>query len=209
MEPNIIDITPALHAGIGVWEGDTPFQLGMTLDREKGAPWTCGSVHMSLHTGAHADAPWHYLPEGQRIHEVSLEKYIGRATVFTIGGGGPIGPKELMPILDFHPERLLIRSDPNRDFGMIPETFSYFTEPAARMLVETKLNLVGIDSPSVDDPALSVLKVHRILGEAGIAILENLDLSKAVDGDYELIALPLKIEMGDASPVRAILRNLS
>jgi len=209
MKSRIIDITPLVHPGMAVWDGDTPFQINKVLEMEKGDPWNSGSIQMSLHTGAHADAPWHFLPDRERISDVPLENYLGPVMVYTHLGVSEIKDVNLKNALVKEPERLLLRTSPKRDFDQIPEEFAYFSESAARLLADSGLKLVGIDTPSVDSPTAKVLTVHNVFGNAGIALLENLNLSEVDDGFYELIALPLKIEKADASPVRAVLRELS
>ena len=74
--------------------------------------------------------------------------------------------------------------------------------------MQAGIRLVGIDTPSMDHADSKELAGHHTLFEGGVAILENLDLSGVPPGDYELIALPLRIVNGDSSPVRAILREL-
>jgi arylformamidase len=209
MTSSIIDITPDLHPGISVWDGDTPFQYKKNLDMEKGDPWDSGSIQMSLHTGVHADAPAHFIPEREGISEVPLENYLGPALVFSQIGKGKISVEDLKPAMQQNPERLLIKTCPGRNFDLIPQEYSFFDESAANLIVKAGLKLIGIDTPSVDNPTAKILKIHRILGNANVSILENLKLTKVNDGFYELIALPLKIVGGDASPVRAVLRAVN
>ena len=46
------------------------------------------------------------------------------------------------------------------------------------------------------------------LRRRGLRVLESLCLDDVPEGDYELIALPLKLVTADAAPVRAVLREL-
>ncbi len=64
--------------------------------------------------------------------------------------------------------------------------------------------VVGIDSPSIEAPDGDG-SVHRELLGRGIAILELLDLSGVPEGDYFMVALPLRLEGLDGSPARVIL----
>jgi len=202
----IIDITPVLSSETAVWEGDTPFRTEKIRSTEEGDNWNLGTVHMSLHTGAHADAFRHFLPGFPGIDQMPLENYVGPVYVFSRPGNQPIQADELESVLRRSPCRLLLRTNPHRVFTSVPAEFAHFTVEAARLLADSGLRLVGIDSPSVDAATSDSLPVHHILGEAGISLLENLDLANVEDGFYELIALPLKIAGGDASPVRAVLR---
>ena len=90
----------------------------------------------------------------------------------------------------------------------IAASFTAVGPAAAQKLVDAGIQLVGIDTPSMDHADSKELDGHHVLYRGGVAILENLDLSQVPAGDYELIALPLRIVGGDSSPVRAILREL-
>jgi arylformamidase len=87
----------------------------------------------------------------------------------------------------------------------LPEAFTALTIEAARHLVRAGVRLVGIDTPSIDDPQAADLPVHRVLAREGVAILEWLDLEQVQEGIYQLVALPLRLDPSEASPVRAIL----
>ena len=71
------------------------------------------------------------------------------------------------------------------------------------------VRLVGIDTPSLDPEQSKLLDSHQRVRQHGMAILEGVVLDEVAEGDYELIALPLKISGCDASPVRAVLRELA
>jgi arylformamidase len=105
-------------------------------------------------------------------------------------------------------ERILLRTRARHDHRTWDEGFTALGPDAARALVAAGITLVGIDTPSMDHATSKELDGHHVLYEGGVAILENIDLSAVPAGDYELIALPLRIVNGDSSPVRAILREL-
>jgi arylformamidase len=88
-----------------------------------------------------------------------------------------------------------------------PTQFVYPSPELADFMAEHGIVLFGSDAPSMDDMASKTLPGHKALRRHRIAILEGLLLTDVPDGTYELIALPLKIEGGDGSPVRAILRS--
>ncbi len=104
-------------------------------------------------------------------------------------------------------ERLLLKTSSNHCAESFNENFCALGPEAANILVAKGLRLVGIDTPSMDSFSSKTLQAHKILLQGGVAILENLDLSQVDEGEFELIALPLKILGGDSSPVRAILRE--
>src|SRR5690606_7574218 len=130
------------------------------------------------------------------------------------GRGSPklVDPADLAGRLE-GVERLLLRTSRTHDHRRFDPDFTALGPDAARVLAASGLRLVGIDSPSMDHAASKDLPAHHVLAAAGIALLENLDLSAVpVDPergtDYELIALPLRIVGGDSAPVRAVLRPL-
>lgn len=205
----IYDISPVLHSGIAVWPGDTPFSRRPILQLAEGASVNLSSIEMSLHTGAHADAPSHFLKDAASIDEVPLDVYVGMACLTTLAGGpsGAIRIEELVRALETRPERLLIRAHPDLDPDRFPERIRPFTVEAAREIGQAGVRLLGTDAPSVDAIDDPLLPAHRTLGGLGVHILENLRFQGVPDGVYELVALPLKFRGADASPVRAILRE--
>lgn len=163
-----------------------------------------GTVKMSLHTGTHADAPFHFLSDGAGIDKIDLQAYIGPARVIDVSGSAQILSAHIEELKQSEVERILFKTGSAR-IDKFSESFTYFTPEAAQALADLKLKLVGIDTPSVDHPDSQALDSHKIFASAGIAILENLNLSEVAAGDYELMALPLKFSGMDASPVRAVL----
>ena len=87
-------------------------------------------------------------------------------------------------------------------------TFSAFAPETITWLARHGVRLVGIDSQSVDPAESKTLDSHQQLLAHDMRVLENLVLDAVEPGDYELIALPLKLIDADASPVRAVLRSL-
>jgi arylformamidase len=105
-------------------------------------------------------------------------------------------------------ERILFRTPRAVGDDAWDDAFAYLSLEFARKAAEAGMKLVGIDTPSVDPMTSKTLDAHKVLLRGGVAILEGIDLSRVAEGRYELIALPLRIAGGDASPVRAILRTL-
>ena len=193
---HIIDITRPLDASIVVWPGDTPFATSWTARLDRGDAANVGSVTMSLHTGTHADAPRHVLQSGASIDTI-LEPFIGPALILE-ATNDQISASALSTLPKVIPPRILFKTGGS----------GFLDAGAARDLVARGVRLVGLDSPSVDSDASETLEAHHVLADAGVVILENLELSAVRPGTYELIALPLRLVGMDASPVRAILRTL-
>jgi arylformamidase len=106
------------------------------------------------------------------------------------------------------PPRVLVRTYERQPAGWDDALAGYAPQTIER-LAERGVRLVGIDTASIDPAASKTLDSHQVIRRRGLRVLENLVLDDVAEGDYELIALPLKLAESDASPVRAVLRELS
>ncbi|HLQ39016.1 MAG TPA: arylformamidase [Planctomycetota bacterium] len=207
----IWDVSEPIEPASATFPGDTPFTQQWALRIERGESCNVSSICMSVHLGTHTDAPLHFEVAGDDIAAVDLRKYIGRCRVIDVRGEGRpalVPVRLLTPELLRGAERLLLRTRSTHDHRVFDPDFTAVGPDAARALVAAGIVLVGIDTPSIDHASSKELDGHHALYAGGVAILENLDLSRVPAGDYELIALPLRIVAGDSSPVRAILREL-
>jgi arylformamidase len=212
--PRPLDISPVLSERIAVWPGDTPFRRTLLTEpgaapAEGGPTWQLrvSNIHTTLHVGAHADAPNHFQSAGVGIDRVPLEPYRGRCAVVEVAlrPGATITPSDLDPKRPLAP-RLLFKTGSFPDPERFDSDFVAFSPELIAWLEANGVVLVGIDTPSVDPFSSKTLPSHHETRVgAGLAILEGLDLSQVPAGQYELVALPLRIEGADASPVRATL----
>ena len=206
----IIDITRTLVAGTAVWPGDIPYELKTSLRLADGDSVNLTRLNMSAHTGTHVDAPYHFAADGATMEAISPDIYWGPAQVVTVArDAGPLTPGDFAHVDLTRAPRLLVHSAA----GDLPQTvfpaaYVYPAPALAAHLAQAGVMLFGSDAPSMDAEDSKTLEGHHALRAQGIAILEWLDLSRAPDGLYELVALPLKIAGGDGSPVRAALRTL-
>ncbi len=205
----LYDISRTLAPGIAVWPGDAAFRREFAMQMQRGDSCNVGTVTMSVHTGSHSDAPRHFDPDGLDISQVPLEKYLGPATVIEIPAQADRIEVQLLAGLE--PDKLrrvLFKTRaselPSAEWD---ESFVYLALETAELLGQAGTLLVGLDSPSVDPFSSKTLTTHKLLLRAGIAILEGLYLQEVPPGEYELIALPLKLQGFDGSPVRAVLRS--
>jgi arylformamidase len=187
-----------------VWPGDAPCSLAWTDHLETGGA-NVAALSCSVHTGTHADGPYHVLADGARIGDVPLGAFLGSAHVVDAAGAREMDAAWLDAHLPNSCERLLVRTGAWKSPDAFPAAWPAFTEDAARLLVARGVRLVGTDAPSPDAVEAHGLPVHRILLGQGIAIVENLWLDDVAPGAYELVALPLRLAEADASPVRAVL----
>jgi arylformamidase len=207
----IWDISEPIEPATAPFPGDTPFSQEWVLRQEQGGSCNVSTIRMSVHVGTHTDSPLHFDVAGPDIASVDLRRYLGRCRVVDVRG---VGSPSLIPAAAITPamlagaERILFRTRESHDHRTWNHGFTAVGPEAAKALAAAGILLVGIDTPSMDHPDSKELDGHHVLYEGGVAILENLDLSGVPPGDYELIALPLRIVNGDSSPVRAILREL-
>ena len=203
----IWDISPAVDQYAAVFPGDTPYSQQLHFSLSPDCPVNVNAITLSPHTGAHADAPMHYATGGAAIGALELVPYLGPCRVIHCLDCGPlIQPQHIEADLLNLPPRVLIRTS-----SLARQDWADFTAYAAEtisLLASHGVMLVGIDTPSVDPSNSQALPSHQALLRHGLRVLENLVLDEVAAGDYELIALPLKLTQADASPVRAVLREL-
>jgi arylformamidase len=207
MPPETIwDISPLISAAIPVWPGDTPFDASPTWEIKDGCPVRVSRMTMTTHLGAHTDAPSHYDSAGKTIDQVSLQTYIGPCRVIHCIGAARVEAAHLEGKLDGTPPRVIVRTYASapRDWDA---AFAPIAPEAIALLARHGVTLVGTDTASLDPQDSKTLDAHHMVRTHGMAILEGVVLDDVAEGDYELVALPLKLAGMDASPVRAILRR--
>ena len=170
-------------------------------------------LFLSTHTGTHIDAPFHFVKNGKKIHEITPERLVNEAVLIRIGKNSNRSISKI-DIQKFEQKNGKIENcstvifytgwqkNLNKEF--------YFTEnpglsvSAARYLVSKKINMVGIDSPSIDLGTNSKFSVHHVLAKNNILIVENLaNLNKIKSNNFHLITSPLKLKNATGSPIRA------
>ena len=204
----VIDISPSLCVGMGVFPGDAAFAVSQTFTIGPDCPVNVASFSMSTHCGAHVDAPLHYDPAGASIDMLDLGDFIGPARVIDARGSGPFcGYDEIASALDGAPPRLLFKLMDRADVLAWPSGFRALAPEAVERLALRGTRLIGLDVPSIDPETSKSLPSHMVCRRHDLRIIENLALAEVVPGDYELIALPLKLRGLDAAPVRAVLRR--
>ncbi len=201
---SIIDISPLISARIAVWPGDVPFSRLVGQSMEQGGNLELSSIITTLHLGAHADAPSHYVPAGAGMAETGLSPYLGPCQVMRVSlpRGARIMPTHVGGILA---PRVLFRTDSFPDPDRFTTDFNSLSPELIDHLHGKGCVLAGLDTPSVDPFESTALESHRALARTGMRNLESLALGRVEPGLYTLIALPLKIDGADASPVRAVL----
>jgi arylformamidase len=218
--PKIWDISPPVNAASPVFPGDTAYTQQWVATIAPGCPVNVSAITLSPHTGAHADAPLHYDPEGLAIGAVDLQAFIGPCRVIHTIGCGPLVEWRHIEhafsnpshggarVPGAVPERVLVRVYEHMPQNAFDNALPAFAPETVERLADLGVRLIGIDSASIDPADSKPLLSHQVIRRRGLRVLENLLLDDVPEGDYELIALPLKLTTADASPVRAILREL-
>jgi arylformamidase len=201
----ILDISSPLSPNLAVWPGDVPFTREAGSRLSDGDPVDLSSMRTTLHIGTHADAPSHVMQGGPTIDELELSPFLGPCEVIEVNlpAGERILPSHLKARVQA--PRVLFKTSSCPDPTRFNEAFNSLSPELIGCLAEQGCVLLGLDTPSVDPFDSVDLESHRALFERGIRSLEGLRLEDARPGLYTLIALPLRIEGGDASPVRAVL----
>jgi arylformamidase len=204
------DISPPVQAGSPVFPGDTAYSQQWCATIGPGCPVNVSAITLSPHVGAHADAPLHYDEHGASIGDVSLGAFLGPCRVVHAIARGPlIAWDHIAHAVDSTlPQRVLVRTYERMPVDRWDGALAAYAPDTIERLADLGVLLVGIDTASIDPADSKTLDSHQVIRRRGLRVLENLVLDEVPEGDYELIALPLKLTTADASPVRAVLRTL-
>jgi arylformamidase len=207
--PRLWDISPPISPATPAFPGDTSYQQRWTWEIGPDCPVNVSAITMSPHVGAHADAPLHYGRGAAAIGAVDLDPFLGPCRVIhAIDKGALITKAHLEHAATGMPARVLVRTR-RAALTEWSADFSAFAPDTIAWLAALGVKLVGLDTASVDPADSKTLDSHMQLLAHDMRVLENLVLDDVAEGDYELIALPLKLTQACASPVRAVLRSLS
>jgi len=205
----IYDISVGISSEIPVWPGDAPVRLERVQSMDAGAHANVSRFEAGVHVGTHIDAPLHFIPGGRSVEAIPLKSLIGRAYVIelkraevldasTLEGAG-IPPRTRRLLFKTRNSEYWTKGEPKfrRDFVAVDSS-------GAEWLVRKGVRLVGVDYLSVA-PFGNGAPTHRILLEAGVVIVEGLNLAAVARGRYTIYCLPLKLIGSDGAPARVIL----
>jgi len=209
----VIDLTLTVSDKIPTFPG-SPQPSFIPWENVKEDGYNLELLFLSTHTGTHMDAPYHFLEKGAKIHEISLKKLVSEAVLIKSKkkGGESITKIDIQKFEKKHGKitsfsSVIFYTGWQRNL----QKKYYFTKnpglsvSAAKYLASKKINLVGIDSPSIDLGKDSKFSVHQIFAKKGILIVENLaNLEKIKSSKFLLVVFPLKLKNATGSPVRAI-----
>lgn len=204
------DISLNLSAETVRWVTSPPFELIERRRMSRGDYNNSSAVTMSVHSGTHMDAPFHFVPRGAAIDELPLELFIGPAVVHEVDASRYITAEHVAKVDLGDVRRVLFKT---RNSQLLQRSaydpdFVAFSVEAAQALVARGVRLVGLDYLSVAHSDEQV-PVHRAFLDHGVALLEGVDLSAITPGRYELICFPIRLRGVDGAPCRAVLRDLT
>lgn len=205
---SIIDISVGIYNGMPFYPGDPGAEIRPHHQIVKGDVANLSELHLGSHTGTHIDAPRHFIDEGAPVDKLPLDVLVGPARVIDMTRvKSSILKKDLEDAGIEGVERLLVKSTNSAlwEAAGFQRDYVSFSAEAAGYLVESGVQLAGIDYLSIERFKSETHPVHHSLLEAGIIILEGVDLAGVEAGDYDLVCLPLKIVEGDGAPARAVL----
>ncbi len=205
----IFDISQTIKSGMPVWPGDPEVRLEWLSQISQGGAVNLTAIHMCAHAGTHLEMPAHFLEKGKNLDELDLDVVIGKTRVILVPAGVTVIDDAFLATIPFEGmERVFFKTANCEIHKTDPTSFNpefvALDASGARFLAQTECKLVGIDYMSVavfDDPEGG----HSPLMEAGIVVLEGLNLAGVEPGDYQLVALPLKLGGREGAPVRAVL----
>ena len=203
------DISQVMRPGMPVWPGEPDLELRRMATIGPACPVNVGALSAPLHAGTHADAPLHYAAEGAASADSDLTPYLGPCVVVDARAArGRIEVADLDWSAVRGAERVLFRTYERFPADLWDSAFTAIAPDVIGRLREAGVRLVGTDAPSLDPQESKTMDAHKEILAGDMRILEGLVLDDVAPGPYELIALPLKIAGADASPVRAILREI-
>jgi arylformamidase len=204
------DISVPVNPELPVWPGDSRVVLEQIRSISRGDSSTDSRLACGVHSGTHVDAPAHFIENRETVEQLPLDVLMGEAIVVEIPDDDIITP-EIMEAQNLPAEtkRLLLKTK-NSEFWNDPThpfktDFVALSFEAAAWIVRRGIRLVGIDYLSNQIFSDKDPLTHRTLLEAGVVIVEGLDLREVNPGSYQLVCLPLKLAGSEGAPARAVL----
>ncbi len=205
----VFDVTVPIRHGLTVWPGDTPVGFEGSDRIAAGAIANISKVSLSSHCGTHVDAPWHFEDDGPKLDTIPVERWVGAAVVVAVPPGVDRITAATLDGLAIPPgtDRIVFktRSVPRPHDAPFDEGYVAVTADGARWLLDHGIDLVGIDSPSIECFDDHAHVVHHTLLGARMLIVEGLDLTAIKPGPYLMICLPLHLAAADGAPARVLL----
>jgi arylformamidase len=203
------DISQRLRAELPVWPGDSSFDCTITAAVSQGSSVTLHKISFSTQSGTHAECSRHVRDDAISLDELDLSAFVGECELRDVSTANDrVTLADVIDRLPARVERVLLRTLRAPDWNRWPSGFTAIDPDLIDALAARGCRLIGTDAPSIDPETCKALRSHHAAHRAGMAILEGLVLEGLDEGRYELIALPLPIHGVEATPVRAVLREV-
>ena len=204
----IYDVTVPMRTGMPVYPGEPGPQVEYFKRIGRDSSANVSKVSMGSHCGTHIDAPHHFIEGRATVDALPIEALVGPVHVVEHSGSGHITAADIARFgLPSGARRLLAKTSNGRfwEDDEFHTDFIGFAPDAARWLVERGFVLVGIDYLSIEQFRSEKHEVHLALLEAGVVIVEGLDLRRVPAGAYTMACAPLKMAGAEGAPARVFL----
>lgn len=201
------DVTLDFSENIAIYPGDPPLEITERMSIAKGDVANVSLLSFGSHTGTHIDAPKHFIDSGLTVDKLPLDHFMGKAKVFEFKDKDAVTFGDIKD-LDIKKGDIIIfktRNSSSLTNSKFDESFAYVAPDAAKYLAGIGIKTLGFDYLSVERYGSTAFETHYALLGSGIVIIEGLYLEGINAGEYEIIALPIKIKNGNGSPVRVVL----
>lgn len=206
---SIIDVSIMIKNKMISYPGDPEPIVKKAYSIEKGDSANVSSINLSSHTGTHIDAPSHFIEGATSIDKLPIDLFVGIVKIFDFGDIDVITRADLENKDIKKGDRIFFKTKNSKylELDEFYKGFTYLSSDGAEYLSQVGVELIGIDYLSIEEFGSKDNIVHKLLLQNGIVIIEGLDLRLVEEGEYEYIALPLRIEGCDAAPARVILKK--
>jgi arylformamidase len=210
----IYDVSQTLRPALPVWPGDVAFDCSVGAAVASGSSVNLHQISLSTQSGTHAECARHVRDDSIDLASIDLSVFIGECELLDVSGAeyadtdGIVQAQAALDRLPVRLERVLLRTFAQTDWNRWPSGFRALDPALIEALASRGCRLIGTDAPSIDPEHCKAMRSHHACHRTGMAILEGLVLDEVPEGRYELVALPLPIRGVEATPIRAILREL-
>ena len=207
MFKKIIDVSVIFEEDMPIYPGDTPVTFSTVTKMSDGEGCNMSDMSFGLHTGTHIDPPLHFIDKGDSIDKIYLDRLIGQGRVIDCTGIPYITANDLNGSVINRGELVLLKTDNSKlwHHKTFHKDFVHLELSGAQYLADCGIKAVGIDYISIEKFGVPDFIVHKALFNAGIIVIEGLNLEHVEPGEYTVLCMPLKIKDGDGAPARVAL----
>jgi arylformamidase len=198
----IYDVTAPIFEGMTVYKNKPEKQPKITTITNGYV--TESRIDMDVHTGTHIDAPLHMVTKGETFETISIEKLVGNCKVFDLTDVQDRISKTDLEKFPIQKNDFVLFKTRNSFEDEFNFEFIFLSEDGAKYLAEIGVRGIGIDALGVER-SQEGHPTHKTLFENGIIIIEGLRLKEVPEGEFFMVAAPLKIQGTDAAPARVLL----